>query len=271
MCVATPVMLSDALAGVRLFHGEPMPDLRALGVLSQNDRLVLAIDAKYGVKTFAELRATRPALTIAASVDDGTNFIGHISRRYMAAHGIDESVLASWGGRYVTSVRPDQALAAAAEGQADAVLQEAIMTPWWREIMECQDRLMNALPAEEDALGKLETSLGYRRNALPAGYWSTLEAPIAALAFSDFALLVRKDMPDDIAHLMAWCLVETRDALERGYSHLEPRNTARSDCDGAHTCAASSGRRAILPRCRLALIAAGIRLRRRVRRARILQ
>lgn len=41
---------------------------------------------------------------------------------------------------------------------------------------------------------------------------------------SDF-LTVRDDMPDDVAHLLTWCLVEKREAIERQYYHLSPERS----------------------------------------------
>lgn len=224
LCISTPAMLlPDLLTGNGLFAGRPMPELRALAVLPQNDRLLLAIDPKYGIATFDDLRAKKPPLTIAVSADDGTNFIGHITQRYMEAHGIDESTLNSWGGAYLATTRPEQSLAKMVSGEADAVIQEAVMTPWWAEVM--QSRQANVLAAEPDALAKLNSEHGYRHNSMPAKYWDNLPLTIDALDFSDFAIIVRSDMPDDIAHLLTWCLVETRDVLERQYRHLAPERS----------------------------------------------
>lgn len=219
LCITTPVMLlADALTGKGFFHAQPMPELRALGVVPQNDRLVLAIDPRFGIRSFADLREKKPPLRIASSVDDGTNMIGYVSQRYMQAHGIDEATLNSWGGAYVTTTRPEQSLFKMKNGEVDAVLQEAIMTPWWAEVMKTRQAV--ALPAEEAALTALETKHGFRRNSLPAGYWDTLHDAIPTLDFSDFVIVVRSDMPDDIAHLLTWCLVETREVIERQYRHL---------------------------------------------------
>lgn len=219
LCVATPVMmLHDALTGRGLFDGQPMPELRALAVLPQNDRLLLAIDPKFEVRTFEELRTKRPPIKIAVSADDGTNFIGYVTQRYMEAHGIDKATLASWGGGYIETTRPEQSLAKMRDGDADAVIQEAVMTPWWADVMGI--RQAHVLPAESEALAKLEAEEGYRRNNMPANYWDNLPETIDALDFSDFAILVRSDMPEDIAHLLTWCLVETRETFERQYRHL---------------------------------------------------
>lgn len=219
LCVATPVMmLSDALTGKGMFAGKAMPDLRALAVLPQNDRLLLAIDPKFEVKTFEDLRAKKPALRIAVSRDDGTNFIGHVSQRYMEAHGIDAATIESWGGEYVATCRPEQSLQKMWDGEVDAVLQEAVMTPWWVEVMRARQPYL--LPIEEAALAKLVAEEGYRANSMRAGYWEGLDSELPALDFSDFAIVVRSDMPEDVAHLLTWCLVETREALERNYKHL---------------------------------------------------
>ena len=109
-----------------------MPSLRALGVLPQNDRMVLAVCGSTGIRSFEDIRRLRLPLRIATSVDDGVNFIGYAAQRFMEAHGIDRATLESWGGFYRESVRPEQSLYWMAGGGVDAVLQEAIMTPWWQ-------------------------------------------------------------------------------------------------------------------------------------------
>ena len=138
LCIATPAgLLRAAPTGEGMFASTgPMPSLRTLGVLPQRDRMMLAIHPKFGVKSFADLHRLKPAIRIATSVDDGTNFIGYVAMRLMEAHGITKELLKSWGGPYVLTTRPEQAIENVRVGHADAVLQEAIMTPWWRQLME---------------------------------------------------------------------------------------------------------------------------------------
>ena len=113
-------------------------------------------------------------------------------------------------------VRPDQSLNRFAKGEANAVLQEAIMTPWWAELIEGGKAI--PLSAEAPALASLRESHGFGR----------IDRPIAALDFADFLILVRDDMPDEIAYLLTWCLVETRSAIERQYRHLPPHRSPLS-------------------------------------------
>lgn len=217
--------MSNALEGRGIFapYG-PMPSLRSLAVLPQNDRMVFAIDPKYGIGSFEELRRKKPALRIATSNNDGTNFIGYTAFAYMKSHGMDEITLASLGAKVVTACRPEKAISLVTSGQADALLQEAVMTPWWEEIIE--DRKFIPLPAEESALNRfMEENPGAtvtNPEPLPAGFWKELSQPLPCLDFSDFVVLVRDDLPEDVGYLLTWCLVETRDSIERQYRHLRP-------------------------------------------------
>ncbi len=224
--VATPAKLMPAaITGEGIFP-YAMPGLRALAVLPQNDRMVLAISPKFGVKSFEELRKMRLPLRIATSTNDGTNFIGYTAAKYMEAHGISEEALHSWGGSYVTQHRPEQSLFRAQRGEVDAVLQEAIMTPWWRDVIEKHGWI--ALPAEAKPLEVLYEELSLPQNPLPVGFWKDLDTEMPALDFSDFVIVVRDDLPEDIAYLLTWCLVETREAIERQYHHIPPERSPLS-------------------------------------------
>ncbi|HSV84205.1 MAG TPA: TAXI family TRAP transporter solute-binding subunit [Ramlibacter sp.] len=227
LCLVTPAMLMpSALTGERIFRGRAAPHLRALAVLPQNDRMVLALKPELGIRSFEELRQRRPALRIAAARNDGTNFIGYVSRLFMAAHGLDDATLASWGCTYVEDTKPNESLARLRDGEADAVVQEAIMTPWWAELVETGKAM--PLPAEAQALDNLRRAHGFPANELPAGFWSTLREPLPALDFSDFLVLVRDDLDEDVAHLITWCLGETRHVIERAYAHLPPQRSPLS-------------------------------------------
>ncbi len=219
LIIGTPTMMvGDALEGKGLFADRALPDLRALATIPQNDRMVLAIDPKFGVATYEELRAKKPKLKIATSTDDGTNFIGRVATHFLEAHGLDKATLESWGCEFDYDHRPEQALFKMQDGSVDAVLQEAIMTPWWRDVIETGKAV--PLSAESDAIDRLVETHGYRRNSLPPRFWENIDHEIHAVDFSDFAIVVRDDMPEDIAHLLTWCLVETRNVIEGQYRHI---------------------------------------------------
>jgi len=84
LCLATPAgLMSRAITGSGIFRTRALEDLRALAVLPQRDRMVLALDPKFGVRSFADVRRERPPVTIATAPDDGISFIGYVAARYM--------------------------------------------------------------------------------------------------------------------------------------------------------------------------------------------
>ena len=223
LAIATPAdFLGKALAGETSFMAA-IPHLRAIGTLPQNDRLVLALAPGHNIKNIEELRQVKPAIRLVTSTDDGTNFIGYIATKFLEAHGLSKDTIESWGGKILTRHRPEQCVALVESGEADALLQEAIMTPWWRNLVE-HNKLV-PLAAELEALESLQRSLGLGTNPLLAGWWSNLSNDLPALDFSDFVILVRDDMPKEVGYLLTWCLVETRHLLEGQYKHIPPQKS----------------------------------------------
>lgn len=91
------------------------------------------------------------------------------------------------------------------------------MTPWWSEAI---DEGWVPIPVEQSALPVLAKTTGLKEGHLPAGYWPSLKQDLATLEFADFAVLVRSDMANDVAHLLTWCLVEQRLMFEKPYHHI---------------------------------------------------
>jgi TRAP-type uncharacterized transport system substrate-binding protein len=185
--------------------------------------MMFAVKPSLGVRSFADIRERKLPLRIAVSTDDGTSLIGYVSARILEAHGLDESTVQSWGGSWVKACRPDQVIALVKAGQADAVMQEAIMTPWWSELIESQ--VLVSVPVEDAPMHKLASPIGFRMTAVKANFWNTLAEDIPCVDFSDFVVLVRADMPDDVAHLLTWCLIETREVIEAQYRHIPPERS----------------------------------------------
>ena len=224
LAMITPAYLGkSARNGLGMFRGLPHPELRALGVLPQNDRLVLAIGAELDIRSFADLRNRRPPLRIATSQDDGVNTIGYAVTRVLAAHGVSRDEIISWGGEFLEDERPFPPIQWYREGIADAVFHEAIMSPEWQRATTQRDT--HFVPMEPDALAVLERELGWPSGTLPPNYLPGLDTELRTLDFSDFLVLVHEDMLDDVAYLLTWCMNETSEAIERQYRHLPADRT----------------------------------------------
>jgi uncharacterized protein len=197
--------------------------LRALATLPQDDRLVFAIDANLGIGSFAELRAKRPALRLSTAWDDGVNMTGFASFRLLEALHIPAATIESWGGKLLLGEAPWDVIPRATRGEADAVLFEAVMTPYWRDM--CAARKMSFLSIDTSALDELERSFSWQRASVPIDRFPGLTAPFAALDFSDFLLFCRDDFPGDIAYVIAALLCETPEILESQYRHIPPKDS----------------------------------------------
>jgi hypothetical protein len=191
------------------------PDgLCALGVIGQRDRLVVAVDAGLPVSTVADLAAISGEVTIATSADDGINLIGLAAHKALRLAGLDISGLSF---RY--DERPFPPIGWFADGEADVLIHEAIMTPHWQRI--AAKRPVRYLPWGDDVLAAFAAE-GWPAATVEAGYLPGLDEDLRTLDFSDFVLLCPRALADDVAYLAVWCLVKTRRALEAQYAHLPP-------------------------------------------------
>lgn len=197
--------------------------LRALATLPQTDALVLAVDARLGITDLETLRRRRPPLRLAAAWDDGQNMTGFASHRLLEAARMPRAEIESWGGRFIEGEGPWDTIAHATRGDADAVLFEAIMTPYWKDLLAT--RPMNFVPIDDATLTALETKYGWPRCTVPADRFAGQDGPFEALDFSDFLFFCRDDLPADLAYLIAWCVCETRSTIESQYLHIPPQNS----------------------------------------------
>jgi TRAP-type uncharacterized transport system substrate-binding protein len=191
------------------------PDgLCALGVIGQRDRLVVAVDAALPVTTVADLAAVSGGVTVATSADDGINLIGLAAHKALRLAGVDTG---RFSFRY--DERPFPPIGWFADGEADVLIHEAIMTPHWQRI--AAKRPVRYLPWGEDVLAGFAAE-GWPAATVEAGYLPGLEEDLRTLDFSDFVLLCPQALADDVAYLAVWCMVKTRRALEAQYAHLPP-------------------------------------------------
>ena len=224
LALTTPQTFSRlALEGRGLWANEPFPHLRALGYVPQDDRLVFAVKRELGIRSFDDLRNKKPKLRIAAGVDDGVGFMGYAAQNMMRASGIPREEFERWGGSYIEDEEPRECIRQMMIGNADAIIQEAVMTHWWVEMTEKLDLVFH--PVERQARERLKQELGWASDTLPKNYLRGIDEPLDCMDFSHFLMLTTTDMPDDIAYALAWALVETWDVLEVQYRHIPPERS----------------------------------------------
>ena len=219
VAVVTPSTFGEmALRGRGLFEGEAYPYLRALGEVPHEDRLLFAVRQDLGLTSLAQIRDGRVPLRLAISPNDGVSFPGYAAHRVLAGSGMAPEELQEWGGTILEHERPFECLDDLEEGRADAVFHEAIMTPNWRDLAESHD--LAFLDMQPEVLEEVERELGWRRARVEAGYLRGLDRWVETLDFSGYLVVVREDMPDDVAFFLAWILGETASGFETQYRHL---------------------------------------------------
>jgi uncharacterized protein len=222
--IATPAAFARlARAGHGPFEGAPMPELRALGVLPHRDALLIAVPAQLGISSMAELRERQPALRVSLAEDDGESFMGFGARIVLEASGVELADIVSWGGELVYGEDPSECVAHVTDGRADAIVQEAIMTPWWDELARTHD--LRFLSLEPDVAAAIARDLDLETMELEPGYLTGMDDPVRALDFSGWQVVVREDLDHEIAELLTALLCETADLFERQYRHLPVRNS----------------------------------------------
>ena len=215
IALVTPAAFARAaLEGNGVYDGDVYPELCALAVIPQRDRLVVAVHRTLGASSFSALRDTRPPLTVATGLQDGVHHVGMAAHALLDRAGID---VLGWGGQFLADERPFESFDHIRSGRANAIVQEAIMLPHWQQFGSDY----HFLEVEADVLSGLEAEFGWPPAQIPHGYFPD-QAAFQTLDFSDFLVLTRRDLPDDIAYAAAWVFGETRDVLERQYRHLPP-------------------------------------------------
>jgi TRAP-type uncharacterized transport system substrate-binding protein len=224
MALSTPAHhVPNAMAGIGPYEGRKVGPLFSLGTFPQTDSLILAIDARLGIKTFDDIRKKKPKLHISTQGEDGINNLGYSVHRLLEAAGIPRAQIEEWGGSFVESNPPDQCCQAVRDGRANTIFYEAIMTPYWRNL--ARDIPLNFIPFERHVLDALFQRYGWKANVVPAGLLTGQDKPLEALDWSDWLSMVRPDVPDDIAYVIAWAACNTTDIIERQYRHLPPQHS----------------------------------------------
>ncbi|MBL3960989.1 hypothetical protein H3O04_00540 [Burkholderia sp. KCJ3K979] len=216
LTITTPYNLTPewAIAGSHYFADDgPAPVIRSLGWLPQNDRLVFAIREDTGITSFQDLRDRKFPLKLASGFRTPDNLMMWVIDRVLEEHGIE---VEAWGGEWVEHDFPRICIPFVTKGQANAVINEAIVVPQWRELVEKVP--MRFLSYEAPALEALTQKYGLRPGILPKGYLRASE-DVSCLDWSNWAILVREDMDEELAYLVTSIMVEQRAELEARYRH----------------------------------------------------
>ena len=206
-----------AFEGRHFYGGRAFPHLRTLGCLPQDDRLTLAVRADTGIASFADIREKKPRLDIATPARDDDNLCSYVIDLIFRAHGIEPADIVSWGGSFFEHESPRVCLRAALDGKVNAVFNEAIMVSQWSELVSSTP--MRFIPIEPKAMKMLVDQYGLRAAVIGKGRLGN-DADVPCLDWSNWATVVREDMPEDLAYRITSVMVEERAEFEARFRHI---------------------------------------------------
>ncbi len=219
LTITTPAHLGVRWArdGEHFYGCRGFPNLRTLGALPQDDRLTLAVDTATGITSFSDLRERRYPLRLACPNRDYDSLVSYAVDRILSAHGIEPDDIIKWGGSFLEHENPRACINQAIRGEADAVFNEAIMVSNWRELVT--KRSMRFLPIEPEAMQLLTDTYGMKPAQIEANRLENPEA-VDCLDWSNWAIVVRDDMPEDLAYRITAVMVEERGEFEARFHHM---------------------------------------------------
>lgn len=219
LSVTTPthVGVRWAREGKHFYAGRAFTNLRTLGHLPQDDRLTLAVRSDLGIRTFADIREKKPKLHIAMTPRDGDCLCSYVTDLIFKAHGIDPADIVAWGGSYFEHENPRACLLEAVDGRCNAVFNEAIMVSNWTDLVNKYD--MTFIPIAPEAMKILVDDYGLKPAVVEKGRLKN-DADVPCLDWSNWGILCRDDMPDDVAYRVVSVMVEKRADFEARFRHM---------------------------------------------------
>jgi TRAP-type uncharacterized transport system substrate-binding protein len=177
--------------------------LRAIATFPSYDVMGFAVHKSTGITSLAQIRKERFPLRLStgpttkrALAESPTMFT---VTAVMKAAGFTLTDLRKWGGKIQSVSRPSHPdrRAAIENGNVNAVFDEGIKS-WGQTAV---GNGFHYLPIEGEILKRLAV-MGYRASVVPKSRFEGMAADVPTVDFSGWPMVVRADMPDDVAYAL---------------------------------------------------------------------
>jgi hypothetical protein len=204
--VTPPACVTMASRGIGPYT-KKMENLRAIGALPHDDRMVWAVTANSAIQHIEDMK-NHPLRLVIPNQDFPVRFA---VEKVLEGYGMSLEELKRIGWQVIEESHCLKIPMIVIQGKADALIHEGRKTPAWLELG--QTRQMRYLPIDEAILRDLESRYGYKKALLPKDSFPGMERDLPCVDFSDWLLFTREDMPDDFIYLMTKIFVEKRERL----------------------------------------------------------
>jgi TRAP-type uncharacterized transport system substrate-binding protein len=192
-------------------YRERLP-LRPIAVMPTWDRMFFAVQERTGIRSLSDIAANKPALRVSVrrNPGHGTRFV---MDELFGAHGFALGDFEVWGGEvvYVDTPNDPVRFAAIRDGSLDAVFDEGIKG--WGVV--AVDSGMRCLDLDPQSLAHL-AALGWPVGPVKT-HFPKLPEEITAVSFGGWPLIVREDLPDEVAYSMCAALDAGRSRIAFDY------------------------------------------------------
>jgi uncharacterized protein len=196
---------AQASRGLGYFKNGEALSIRGLShLIRPNQHYFNLVRADVGVRSFAEIADKKPKLDL--SVSESTYSAGQIAEVTLQHYGIElDRDIEAWGGSFQYS-HPGTVPSAVA-GKCNMIMwPDTIYGP---SGIVAQIAPWVLLALDEDIANKLEREYCAPKVTIPAGTLRGQTEPCLAVTNPGFELIVNKDLPNDVAYLMAKALNES--------------------------------------------------------------
>jgi TRAP-type uncharacterized transport system substrate-binding protein len=213
--------------------GEPIP-LRTIAVFPSWDVMGFAVHESTGVTALEQIKKDRVPLKLSTGpagaremIESPVTFMVHSA---LKAAGFTVAELRKWGGKVQEVSRPSHPdrRAGIENGTINAVFDEGIKS-WGQTAL---DHGFRYLPIEGAVLRRLK-AMGYRPGVVPKTYFKGMKENIPTIDFSGWPMVVRADMPNDVAYALCEALEIRRKVIPTdNFKPLRISQLCANDAEG---------------------------------------
>jgi TRAP-type uncharacterized transport system substrate-binding protein len=177
--------------------------LRTIGVFPSWDVMGFAVHESTGITSLEQIKKDRIPIYLSTGPASARDLlespVTFMVSAALKAAGFTFSDIRKWGGKIQAVSRPSHPdrRHGVEKGTVNAVFDEGIKS-WGQTVL---DHGFRYLPIEGSVLRKLKR-LGYRPGVVPQSHFKGLGGDVPTIDFSGWPMIVRADLPNDIAHAL---------------------------------------------------------------------
>ena len=188
--------------------------LRIIATFPSWDVMGFAVHESTGITSLAQIRKERTPLRLSTGPTTSRTLVYEPTMftvsAVMKAAGFTFADLRRWGGKIQSVARPSHPdrRAAIESGAVTAVFDEGIKS-WGQTAV---DHGFRYLPLEGPVMKRL-LAIGFRAAAVPSSRFRGMAADVPTVDFSGWPMVVRADMPEEVAHALCEAIEARRELI----------------------------------------------------------